>query len=79
MVLDAVPTDLAQQAPGQAVISQITSAAGIVHLSFDAPHATRFDVLRKLEADTDYEKLTDDIIEKTFDTAKQDAGDTLNF
>ena len=47
-VIDAIPTEPSQQPPDQAVISAATSpAGGQVHLAFDAPHATSFEILHK--------------------------------
>ena len=48
-------------------------------MPFDAPHATSFDLFQKLAADPTYNKVADDIIEKTFDTVKLDGGSTVDF
>ena len=43
--IDAIPTQPATQSPGPAVITIATSPAPeAVHLEFDAPHATSFQV-----------------------------------
>jgi hypothetical protein len=40
---------------------------------------TTFDIFEKLPAETDYKKVAEDIIEKTFDVTDLDAGSTYNF
>lgn len=74
-VLDAVPSEPAQQPPAQAEITKAESpSAGTVRLEFDAPHATSFDVLRKKQTDTDYTKVIDDGIDRFYDATGLAAG-----
>jgi hypothetical protein len=67
-VIDAIPTEPAQQPPGQAVISQATGGAGTLHLVFDAPHATSFDVFQKKTSEpaSAFTKVADDIVEHSY-------------
>jgi len=47
-IINAVPTETAEQEPGQAIISGAAqTGAGVVHLVSGAPHATNFDVLHR--------------------------------
>jgi hypothetical protein len=74
-VIDAIPMEPAQQPPGQAVISAATSpAAGAVHLAFDAPGGTSFDVLHKGPGDADFSIVDDDTIERVYDATGLAAG-----
>jgi hypothetical protein len=74
-VIDAIPTEPAQQPPDQAVISAATSPApGTVHLEFDAERATEFDVLEKGPGDPDFTVVADDIIAREYDASGQAAG-----
>lgn len=74
-VIDAIPTAPAQQAPGQAVITEATSpAAGAAHLVYDAPHGTSFDVFRKGPGDADFVLVADDTIDKTYNASGLVAG-----
>lgn len=41
-------------------------------LEFDAPHATSFDVFQKLQADTIFTQVAEDIITRTYDSEKLD-------
>lgn len=74
-VIDAVPNEPAQQPPGQATISQATGGSGTVHLVFDAPHATSFDVFQKKINDPVFTKVGDDIVGTTYDGVGISAGD----
>ena len=74
-VIDAIPMEPAQQPPGQAVISEATSpAAGAVHLKFDAPSGTSFDVLHKGPGHADFSIVADDTIEREYDATGVAAG-----
>ena len=74
-VIDAIPSEPAQQSPDQAVISVATSpAAGAVHLEFDAAGATSFDVLEKGPGDPDFAVVAADIITTTYDATGLAAG-----
>ena len=74
-VIDAIPTEPAQQAPAQVVISVATSpAAGAVHLEFDADRATSFDVLQQGPGDPDFVLVASDIITTTYDATGLAAG-----
>lgn len=74
-VIDAIPTQPATQAPGQAVITNANSpAAGAAHLDYDAPHATSWDVFRKGLADTAFVKVANDVIVKAYDATGLVAG-----
>ena len=66
-VIDHIPADPAQQAPGKALISTATSpAAGAVHLDFSAPRATSYDVLHKGPGDAAFTLVAEDIIVTTY-------------
>jgi hypothetical protein len=78
-VIDAVPNEPAQQPPGQATISQATGGTGTVHLEFDAPHATSFDVFQKKAADVAFAKVADDIIEHSYGDGKLTIAGSYNF
>lgn len=78
-VIDAVPTQPAQQPPGQPTISQATGGAGVVHLEFDAPHATSFDVFQKKSAETAFSKVGDDIVEHSYGDGLLVVAGTYNF
>ena len=74
-VIDAIPSEPAQQPPDQTTISVATSpAAGAVHLEFAAAGATQFDVLQKGPADADFSVVANDIIETTYDATGLAAG-----
>ena len=65
-VIDRIPNEPAQQAPGKGVISAATSpAAGVIELAYDAPHGTSWDVLLKAPGAPDYVVAVNDTIEKT--------------
>lgn len=65
-VIDAIPTEPAQQPPAQAVITSATSpAAGQAVIVCDAPRGTSFDYFRKGPGDADFIKVGDDLIVKT--------------
>jgi len=67
-VIDSIPTEPAQQAPAQAVISVATSpAAGQVHLEYDATRATSFTVLQKAPGAPAFVIVADDVIAKVYD------------
>lgn len=74
-VIDAIPTEPAQQAPGQPVISLAESPApGSVHLEFSALHATSYDVLQKGPGDLEFVVVAADIIETVYDATGLPAG-----
>ncbi len=74
-VIDAIPTEPAQQAPAQAVISVATSpAAGAAHLEYDADRATSFDVLQKGPADPAFAIVEADSIADVYDATGLAAG-----
>ena len=74
-VIDAIPTEPAQNPPGQAVItSHVLVDATHVKLTFDAPDATSFDVLYQSPAEEPFQAVAEDIIEKEF-TASVITGD----
>ena len=65
-VIDAIPTEPAQQPPGQALITSATSpAASTATLVCDAPRGTSFDYFRKGPGDADFIKVGDDLLVKT--------------
>lgn len=65
-VIDRIPTEPAAQAPGKGVISAATSpAAGVIEVTYDAPHATTWDVLLKAPGQTEFAVSVSDTIEKT--------------
>lgn len=65
-VIDRIPTAPAAQAPGKAVISAATSpAAGTIAVTYDASHATTWDVLLKAPGAPDYVVSVSDTIEQT--------------
>ena len=69
-VIDAIPTVPGQSGPGEAVITEATSpAVGLVHLAFDADHATSFDVLKKGPGDLEFVIVANDLIETTYDAS----------
>jgi len=74
-VIDAIPTEPAQQPPDQAVISAATSpAAGSVHLEYDADGGTSFDVLHKGPGAAAFAVVAADVIVTVYDTAGLAAG-----
>ncbi len=74
-VIDAIPTEPAQQPPDQTVISAATSPApGSAHLEFDADGATQFDVLQKGPGDPDFAVVAADLITTTYDATGLAAG-----
>ena len=74
-VIDAIPTEPAQQPAEQAVILVASSpAAGSIHLVFDAERATQFDVLQKGPGDPDFSVVANDIIVKVYDATGLAAG-----
>ena len=73
--IEAVPESPSSAAPGKAVIaSAAVTTPGTVHLVFDAPSATTFDVLHRLVGAAAWVPLADNIITKTFDAAGLAAG-----
>lgn len=65
-VIDRIPNEPAAQAPGKGVISAATSpAAGVIELTYDAPHATTWDVLLKAPGAPEYVVVVSDTIEQT--------------
>ncbi|HMJ05822.1 MAG TPA: fibronectin type III domain-containing protein [Chthoniobacterales bacterium] len=74
-MIDAIPTEPASDEPNQPVISVSTSpGAGKAHLEFDSAHATSFDVLQKAPGATDFTKVVDDGLLKTYDATGLTAG-----
>lgn len=74
-VIDAIPTIPAQQAPGKAIITEATSpAAGAVHLVYEAPHGTTFDVLRKGPGNPAFIVVAEDTIDTTYNASGLPAG-----
>lgn len=74
-VIDAIPSDPAQQSPAKAVITAATSpAAGQAHLEFSATHATSYDVLHKGPGDAAFTVVADDIIQKFYNATGLAAG-----
>jgi len=74
-VIDAIPTEPAQQTPAQAVISVATSpAAGAAHLEYDADRATSFGVLQKGPADPAFSIVEPDTIADVYDATGLAAG-----
>ena len=74
-LIEAVPESPSQAAPGKAVISSaLVTTPGTVHLVFDAPSATTFDVLHRLAGAATWVPLAEDIIEKEFDATGLAAG-----
>lgn len=79
-VIDAVPSEPAEHAPDEAEITLITApGGGVVHLEFDADHATSFDVFQKLQSAPDFTKVVDDGIARTYDASGLSAGKTYDF
>lgn len=69
-VIDAIPTEPAQQKPNQAVIGVAESpAAGQVHLEYSAAHATSYDVFQRLAGDEEFALVAGDVIEVTYDAS----------
>ena len=74
-VIDAIPSDPAQQSPAKATITAATSpAAGQAHLGFSATHATSYDVLHKGPGDAAFAVVADDIIVTTYNATGLAAG-----
>jgi len=74
-VIDSIPTEPAQQAPAQAVISVATSpAAGAAHLEYDADRATSFDVLQMGPGDPKFSIVEADSIADVYDATGLAAG-----
>ncbi len=74
-VIDAIPTEPAQQPPDQAVIGVATSpGVGQAHLEFSANHATSYDVFQRLAGEPDFVLVADDIIETSYDASDLPAG-----
>lgn len=74
-VIDAIPSDPAQQSPAKATITAATSpAAGQAHLGFSAAHATSYDVLHKGPGDAAFAVVADDIIVTTCNATGLAAG-----
>ena len=74
-VIDAIPSDPAQQSPAKATITAATSpAAGQAHLDFSATHATSYDVLHKGPGDAAFAVVADDIIVTTYNATGLAAG-----
>lgn len=67
-VIDAVPTEPAQQEPQQAVIGVANSpGAGQVHLEYSADGATSYDVFERLEGEPDFSLVAADVLETSYD------------
>ena len=74
-IIEAVPETPSQSAPGKAVItSALVTTPGTVHLVYDAPSATTFDVLHRLAGAAIWLPLADNLIEKEFDATGLAAG-----
>ena len=74
-VIDAIPSDPAQQSPAKATITAATSpAAGQAHLEFSATHATSYDVLHKGPGDAAFAVVADDIIVTAYNATGLTAG-----
>jgi len=74
-VIDAIPTEPATQAPGQAVITgALSPGPGAAHFDYDAPHGTSWDVFRKGPGDAAFVKVASDVIVKTYDATGLAAG-----
>ena len=66
-VIDAVPTQPAQQEPQQAVIGVANSpGAGQTHLEYSAAGATSYDVLERLAGEPDFALVAEDVIATSY-------------
>ena len=66
--IDAIPTQPATQPPGPATITQAGSPTPeTVHLEFDAPHATSFQVWHKGPSDADFSQIADVLLPGVYD------------
>ena len=66
--IDAIPTQPATQPPGPAAITVAASPAPqTVHLEFDAPHATSFQVWHKGPNDADFTQVEDVLLPGIYD------------
>lgn len=69
-VIDAIPTEPAQQPPAQAVIGVASSpGAGQTHVEYAANHATSYDVFERLQGEPDFQLVAGDTIAKSYDGA----------
>jgi hypothetical protein len=67
-VIDAVPTTLPTQPPGQAVISVLTSPEpNVIHVEYDAPSGTSFDLFWRVQGTMDWLPQAEDVIQRERD------------
>ncbi|MSU62335.1 MAG: hypothetical protein EXS31_08055 [Pedosphaera sp.] len=74
--IDAIPTQPATRAPGQAEITVATSPAPTeVHLEFTAPHATSFQVWHKGPNDEGFSQVADVLLPGVYDAIGLSGGE----
>lgn len=67
-VIDAIPTEPAQQLPAQAVIGVASSPGpGQTHIEFSAEHATSYDVFERLAGEPQFQLVAADVIATSYD------------
>lgn len=76
-VIDAVPTTLPTQVPGQAVIAVLTSPAPtVIHVEYDAPSGTSFDLFWRVQGNTVWILQAEDVIQRERDLSGAVTGTT---
>jgi hypothetical protein len=75
-IIDAIVTLQPTIAPGQATLDVVSGSPTEATLTYDAPHATSFDIYRKNPGETDFTLVESDRIEKTITFSDITAGVT---
>lgn len=74
--IDTIPLEPSTQAPLQAEITAATSpVAGVVHLEFQATHATSFTIQHRLASDVEFVTVVEDVTDESWDFVGLPAGD----
>ena len=74
--IDTIPLEPSTQAPLQAKITAATSpVAGVVHLEFEATHATSFTIQHRLASDVEFVTVASDVTAESWDFVGLPAGE----
>jgi len=73
--IDTIPLEPSTQAPLQAEITAATSPVpGVVHLEFEATHATNYTIQHRLESDVEFVTVAEDVTDESWDAVGLPSG-----